>query len=368
MDTANVDAQASTKLEVVLRMLSGEDVCLPALEQTDTVRDLARAVRANTGIPMSVQNLVWDAEVLSEPSVRLCDVFGGVSRVESLTVLRRPFTVSERKELFKRLVVATAASRVGEVRELLREGAPVNLDANCQGEDLSLCLDHWGDVVDEPEASKDVGERNTKKPKTNSGQNSDDSDGDFNADEEGPDGDDDDDANDDEDDDQTGVVQDAADTDEACLPCGGITPMMMAIATGNDNLTKDLEACGAQRPDMTTKHATIQDAFRHADFADIVKHFSAGVDINCQLRRGEGVRDTSQGTPLHACAALFRLPGSYETAQLLIAKGADLDAPDEEGDSPLAHARYFGAHELYRLYSGHGASLTGPFYARFGAH
>jgi len=298
--------------------------------------------------------------------VQLRDVFSGAPRVESLTVLRRPFTVAERKELFRRLVVATAANRVGEVRELLKEGAPVNLDATCQGEDRSLCLDHWeDDVVGEPEnSSKDAHEQSGTNPQSNFDQG-DDADQAMDA----ADGEDSaDDAyifsDDDDDDDDIG---DQTDTDKVCLPCGGITPMMMAIATGNDDLAKDLEACGAQRPDMSTKrHDSIREAFSRADFADIVKHFTSGADVNCSLRRGEGVQDTGFGTPLHACAALFRKPGAYETAQLLITKGSNLDAPDEEGDTPLAHARYFGAHELHRLYSGHGASLAGPFYARFG--
>ena len=36
---------------------------------------------------------------------------------------------------------------------------------------------------------------------------------------------------------------------------------------------------------------------------------------------------------------------------------------DSEGDTPLAHARYFNAPDLYKLYDGSGATLAGPFYA-----
>lgn len=39
-------------------------------------------------------------------------------------------------------------------------------------------------------------------------------------------------------------------------------------------------------------------------------------------------------------------------------------AGDSEGDTPLAHARYFNAPDLYKLYSGNGATIAGPFYAR----
>merc|ERR1712130_1069697 len=76
-------------------------------------------------------------------------------------------------------------------------------------------------------------------------------------------------------------------------------------------------------------------------------------------------REASFGTYLHACAAMHRLPGAYETAQLLICLRADLNAGDAEGDSPLAHARYFEAHELHALFKGRGAKLEGPYYGRF---
>ena len=39
-------------------------------------------------------------------------------------------------------------------------------------------------------------------------------------------------------------------------------------------------------------------------------------------------------TPLH-CAGVF---GHKETAELLIAKGADVNAKDEDGDTPLVYA------------------------------
>eukprot|EP00439_Symbiodinium_sp_Y106_P034348 s4611_g4.t1 len=93
---------------------------------------------------------------------------------------------------------------------------------------------------------------------------------------------------------------------------------------------------------------------------------------------------------LHACAANHRQPGMYELAQLLIQKKSDLNAGDSEGDTPLAHARllacvehyfrcrnngkrvlvkgYFHAPDLYKLYSGHGGNVAGPFYSRWNGH
>lgn len=69
---------------------------------------------------------------------------------------------------------------------------------------------------------------------------------------------------------------------------------------------------------------------------------------------------------MHACAAMHMKPGAYEVAQLLIRKKANLAAGDSEGDSPLAHARYFRAAELFHLLQGHGAKIAGPYYSRFG--
>jgi len=149
-------------------------------------------------------------------------------------------------------------------------------------------------------------------------------------------------------------------------PCGGITPLMMALAADDQDMTRDLRECGAEEPDMTPSHPTIVGAFEARDFVDIVRHLAAGADVDTKLRRGQGVQDSAFGTPLHALAALHRKPGAYELTQLLVRKGANLDAPDAEGDSPLAHARYFGASKLVQLLQGLGAETKGPYYARFG--
>merc|ERR1712150_290400 len=113
------------------------------------------------------------------------------------------------------------------------------------------------------------------------------------------------------------------------------------------------------------------------DFPDIARHLAQGADVETRLPRGRGVgdaldvwsewwgRDEEFARPLHACAAMHRFPGAYETSQLLIAWGADLNAKDREGDTTMAHVRYFGATEFQPLYSGHGARLAGPFYRRF---
>lgn len=51
---------------------------------------------------------------------RLRDAFRG-SEEAALTVVRRPYSVREREELFSRLVRSTVAGDLGQLRELLKE-------------------------------------------------------------------------------------------------------------------------------------------------------------------------------------------------------------------------------------------------------
>merc|ERR1712070_145328 len=122
---------------------------------------------------------------------------------------------------------------------------------------------------------------------------------------------------------------------------------------------------------------TLQEALARKDFPDVARHLAQGGDVNIRIGRGRGVPgaleewglwpgiDPNFAGPLHACAAMHGVPGAYETALLFISRGADLNAGDAEGDTPLAHARYFRASsELFRLYEGRGAKVSGPFYGR----
>mmetsp|Transcript_53826 Transcript_53826/g.99502 ORF Transcript_53826/g.99502 Transcript_53826/m.99502 type:complete len:366 (-) Transcript_53826:102-1199(-) len=151
------------------------------------------------------------------------------------------------------------------------------------------------------------------------------------------------------------------------VPIGlDFTPMLLATATSDSRAIALLRAHGAQEiPSMEARSRHIGIAFRYRDFADVVRFLCKGADPNTRLPRGLGVQDTNHGTLLHACCALHSAPGAAPLMELLLRGGASLDAPDAEGDPPLAHARYFGAHELYELLEAHGARLTGPYYTRF---
>jgi len=79
------------------------------------------------GIPVAVQHLVKDAEVFKDASLQLLHAFPNEDEVH-VTVLRRPYTLKEREELFQRLVRATLAADTLQARELMKEGAPVNYE------------------------------------------------------------------------------------------------------------------------------------------------------------------------------------------------------------------------------------------------
>merc|ERR1712187_461354 len=113
---------------------------------------------------------------------------------------------------------------------------------------------------------------------------------------------------------------------------------------------------------MKPSNGSLNRAFQRHDLPDVVRLLAKGANPNIQLARGEGIRDTNTGTPLHACCALHGLQGATAVVELLCRLGAGTSSPDTEGDSPLAHARYFGASEIYMALEDRGAKLQGPYY------
>jgi len=354
----------------ILNSMGGGSIQLGPMQSSVTVRELALQVRAALSIPISVQNLIWGSQLLSDPSKQLVDLFGAEATEVNLTVVRRPFTVAERAELFKQLVRAAAGGHTKIFRELLREGAQIDFDPDTEVQDTSISLSHWPEDEQDSEnaavspAAGSQGKTQRKSEEEAEGDVS------MQGDSE---------ASEDSDDPEADLVDRGTKSaiNGRNWPME-MTPLLMAIAAGDEDLAKDLRALGAKEPDLTLKHLGLPNAFGARDFADIVRHIASGADVNARLNRGQGVQDTNEGRPLHACAAMSHMPGSLEVAQLLLRNGADVSLGDAEGDNALAHARYFGeqfqrrgldssgARELYRLLEGHGAKLEGPFYRRFG--
>mmetsp|Transcript_52888 Transcript_52888/g.113366 ORF Transcript_52888/g.113366 Transcript_52888/m.113366 type:complete len:370 (-) Transcript_52888:272-1381(-) len=352
--------EAGGGYNVTLWTMSGESTSLPAFQDTDVVQDLARRIRSTLGIPISVQQLAWGSVLLNEPSKQLDTIFQD-TRTVAITLLRRPFTPAERAELHKRLVRATAAGDVASVRELLREGAKVNFDPEPTGHDASVALHHWEESPDAQAAFT--------KPGASSGAES------------AKEGTDDLELVSDDDEADEGSAEyelsaASSEDDEELAdagpvhPCGGLSPLLVALVAGHDEIASDFRQLGAE--DVNLKPSATTDltaAFACRDFPDIVKHIAQGADLNMRMVRNLAhvTWATNVCTPLHACVALHKMPGAYEVAQLLVKLGADMNAGDAEGDSPLAHTRYFGAHEMHDLYLSKGAKLVGPYYDRFAA-
>eukprot|EP00434_Breviolum_minutum_P038255 symbB.v1.2.033930.t1/scaffold4288.1/size41896/1 len=123
-------------MKVRVMTLSGKSM-EGSFETTDALRDLALWIRSEIGIPVAVQLLVTDAEVVKDASLQLgtcgccctrmlLHTFPDEDEVH-VTVLRRPYTLKEREELFQRLVRATLAAETLQARELMKEGAPVSI-------------------------------------------------------------------------------------------------------------------------------------------------------------------------------------------------------------------------------------------------
>jgi len=142
-----------------------------------------------------------------------------------------------------------------------------------------------------------------------------------------------------------------------------LQPLLVAIAAGDVEAASLLRAAGAPEPRLEPRAASLGQAMRMRDLPDVVRLLAGGADVNTRLYQGEGIRATSHATPLHACCALSHLPGAAAVAELLCRLGADLGAPDCEGDSPLAHARYFNADAIYAVLQRHGAQVKGPYYS-----
>ena len=106
-----------------------------------------------------------------------------------------------------------------------------------------------------------------------------------------------------------------------------------------------LVACGTtQPPETPTAKApdiSIHKAADDGNIEAIKQHIAAGTDVN----------SNDEWTPLHAAA-------NKETAELLIAKGADINAKDDTGGTPLFWAALEGNEEVAELLIKQGADVN----------
>ena len=109
--------------------------------------------------------------------------------------------------------------------------------------------------------------------------------------------------------------------------------------------------CGeSQSPEPPTAKApdiSIHDASKEGNIEAVKQHLAAGTDVNAKDEEGE--------TPLYQAVFVAH----KELAELLIANGADLNAKDDEGSTPLHHAVYEGCKETVELLIEKGANTDG---------
>ena len=86
-------------------------------------------------------------------------------------------------------------------------------------------------------------------------------------------------------------------------------------------------------------------AARKGHIEAVKQHLDSGVNVNAK-RTGS--------TPMHQAAYY----GQKEVAELLIAKGADVNAKDDNGQTPLFNAAYLGRKEIVELLIAEGADVN----------
>lgn len=111
------------------------------------------------------------------------------------------------------------------------------------------------------------------------------------------------------------------------VAAGGLTPLMVAIWWGNDDIVRLLLEQGAK---LEQSNRTLDRAVHVAAYTGQLPALQLLLDHRARIDYG----DFWQSTPLHY-AALY---GRLELVQLLLGAGADMEAADEAGFTPLLNA------------------------------
>jgi len=104
--------------------------------------------------------------------------------------------------------------------------------------------------------------------------------------------------------------------------------------------------CCSCRNNQLQVYETMQEAAEKGDFADVKRHLKRGADVNAKDKYGQ--------TPLLEAAR----NGHKAVAELLIAKGADLNAKDKDGWPPLCWACVNGSKDVVELLIAKGAIVN----------
>jgi len=99
-------------------------------------------------------------------------------------------------------------------------------------------------------------------------------------------------------------------------------------------------------PANPTADRALFDAAKAGNIEAVKQHLDAGADVNA--------KDGGGWTPLHYAAG----NSHKEIAELLIAKGADVNAKNDKGRTPLHRAAIFGHKEIVELLIAKGADMN----------
>ena len=106
------------------------------------------------------------------------------------------------------------------------------------------------------------------------------------------------------------------------------------------------EAATSEPPTAKAPDLSILDAAKNGDIEAVKQHLAAGADVNAKDDWGK--------TPLHSTAEMRR----KEIAELLIANGADVNAKDSWGITPLHYATANDQKETVELLIAEGAEVN----------
>ena len=111
------------------------------------------------------------------------------------------------------------------------------------------------------------------------------------------------------------------------------------------------EVAQPEPPIAKTPSISIHKAAWDGNIEAVKQHIAAGADVSVKKKNSPAVLFEASGTPLHYAS-------TKEIVELLIAKGADVNAKSSDGSTPLHDAAYYGRTIIAELLIAKGADVN----------